>query len=169
MKDNTPRAMDDCHELLRWPIPRLEKLPRSCRFTLGERLERLLRIFLRVCDAVAFAHDRGVLHRDLKPSNVMVGAFGQAYVMDWGLARILGAETDRPDEVVSRDEIWEHVYDFNSDCQSNVVDVYIGYLRKKLEAHGEARGRRAGPLYAGRGGDSAVRRGTGTASRLPCR
>ena len=46
---------------------------------------------------------------------------------------------DRPDEVVSRDEIWEHVYDFNSDCQSNVVDVYIGYLRKKLEARDEPR------------------------------
>lgn len=46
---------------------------------------------------------------------------------------------DRPDEVVSRDDIWEHVYDFNSDCQSNVVDVYIGYLRKKLEANGEPR------------------------------
>ena len=46
---------------------------------------------------------------------------------------------DRPEEVVSRDDIWEHVYDFNSDCQSNVVDVYIGYLRKKLEASGESR------------------------------
>jgi DNA-binding response OmpR family regulator len=46
---------------------------------------------------------------------------------------------DRPDEVISRDNIWEHVYDFNSDCQSNVVDVYIGYLRKKLEAEGEPR------------------------------
>ncbi len=46
---------------------------------------------------------------------------------------------DRPEEVVSRDDIWEHVYDFNSDCQSNVVDVYIGYLRKKLEAEGESR------------------------------
>lgn len=39
----------------------------------------------------------------------------------------------RPGEVVSRTDIWEHVYDFHADCQSNVVDVYIGYLRKKLE------------------------------------
>jgi eukaryotic-like serine/threonine-protein kinase len=48
-----------------------------------------LRLFLRVCDSVAFAHARGVLHRDLKPANIMVGAFGEVLVMDWGLARVL--------------------------------------------------------------------------------
>ena len=52
----------------------------------GERLEELLQVFLRVCDAVAFAHSRGVIHRDLKPSNIMVGTHGQVYVMDWGVA-----------------------------------------------------------------------------------
>jgi serine/threonine-protein kinase len=49
-------------------------------------LARLLEIFLKVCDAVAFAHSRGVIHRDLKPSNIMIGEFGQVYVMDWGCA-----------------------------------------------------------------------------------
>jgi serine/threonine-protein kinase len=50
-----------------------------------------LRVFQRICDAVAFAHSRGVLHRDLKPENVMVGPFGEVLVMDWGVAKITGA------------------------------------------------------------------------------
>ena len=47
-----------------------------------------LEILLKVCDAVAYAHHRGVIHRDLKPENIMVGDFGQVYLMDWGLARL---------------------------------------------------------------------------------
>jgi serine/threonine protein kinase len=54
-------------------------------------LNDLLRVFLRVCEAVAFAHAEGVVHRDLKPGNIMVGAFGEVLVMDWGVAKILGA------------------------------------------------------------------------------
>ena len=46
-----------------------------------------LRIFSRICDAVAFAHAHGVLHRDLKPSNIMIGPFGEVLVMDWGLSK----------------------------------------------------------------------------------
>jgi eukaryotic-like serine/threonine-protein kinase len=48
-----------------------------------------LRMFLRICEAVAFAHAHGVLHRDLKPSNIMVGPFGEVLVMDWGLSKLL--------------------------------------------------------------------------------
>jgi serine/threonine protein kinase len=47
-----------------------------------------LRLFLRICEPVAFAHARRVLHRDLKPANIMVGPFGEVLVMDWGLAKI---------------------------------------------------------------------------------
>jgi eukaryotic-like serine/threonine-protein kinase len=52
-------------------------------------LERLLRTLVQVCQAVSFAHSRGVVHLDLKPDNVMVGTHGQVYVMDWGCARLL--------------------------------------------------------------------------------
>ena len=54
-------------------------------------LEHFLRIFLKVCEAVGFAHSRGVIHRDLKPNHIMVGPHGEVYVMDWGLA-FIGAE-----------------------------------------------------------------------------
>jgi WD40 repeat protein/tRNA A-37 threonylcarbamoyl transferase component Bud32 len=52
---------------------------------------RVLHVLLRVCEALEYAHHKGVVHRDLKPANVMVGHFGEAYVMDWGLARVLGS------------------------------------------------------------------------------
>src|SRR6202050_5386170 len=83
----------------------------TMKFVEGQRLDHYigsltpisdrLRLFQRICDAVAFAHARGVLHRDLKPANVMVGSFGEVLVMDWGLAKILTGTPESSGECVS--------------------------------------------------------------------
>jgi len=63
-----------------------------------ESLPGLLSIFEKVCQAIAYAHSKGVIHRDLKPANVMVGAFGEVQVMDWGLAKVVGCQESQPVE-----------------------------------------------------------------------
>ncbi|NUQ33513.1 MAG: SUMF1/EgtB/PvdO family nonheme iron enzyme [Planctomycetaceae bacterium] len=70
---------------------RLPNDPRERELTLRDFLE----IFLKVCDGMAFAHSAGCVHRDLKPANIMIGGFGEVQIMDWGLAKIVGAPDKR--------------------------------------------------------------------------
>ena len=65
-------------------------LPPEAVFDLNRRLE----VFAQVCDAMSYAHSKGVIHRDLKPENIMVGAYNEVYVMDWGIARVVGREDE---------------------------------------------------------------------------
>jgi serine/threonine protein kinase len=107
----------------------------TMKFVEGQRLDKYiervnsapdrLRLFLRICDAVGFAHARGVLHRDLKPANIMVGPFGEVLVMDWGLAKLLrgevssAASADDPDATIF--EKPKHPADSNDSTEISVV------------------------------------------------
>jgi PAS domain S-box-containing protein len=62
----------------------------AVRQTPAEDLPRYLKVFEKVCQAMAYAHEKGVIHRDLKPNNIMIGPFGEVFVMDWGIAKVLG-------------------------------------------------------------------------------
>jgi serine/threonine protein kinase len=66
-----------------------------------DALYRVLNVFLHVCDAVAYAHSRGVIHGDIKPANVMVGAFGEVYLVDWGVASLIPTSSAEPTVTVS--------------------------------------------------------------------
>jgi hypothetical protein len=59
------------------------------RLAIGAPQQRLLRAFVEVCRAIDFAHSRGVVHRDIKPANIALGEFGEVYVLDWGVARVV--------------------------------------------------------------------------------
>ncbi|MGB0578475.1 MAG: serine/threonine-protein kinase [Limisphaerales bacterium] len=84
------------------------------------KLDDLLTIFRKVCDAIAFAHHSGIVHRDLKPDNVMVGEFGEVLVMDWGLAKILGEAEPGRSETAS-----DSVPTLNPDASSMTLDGQI--------------------------------------------
>jgi len=110
----------------------------TMKFVEGQRLDKFvesvpsipdrLRLFLRICDAVAFAHARHVLHRDLKPANIMLGPFGEVLVMDWGLAKILRA--DSPPEAPAKDPdatIYETPSPPGNSIETTAISVVTGH------------------------------------------
>jgi serine/threonine protein kinase len=71
-----------------------EQAKESAAFAGEYSRHRLLCAFTKVCLAVDYAHDHGILHCDLKPANIMLGPYGEVYVLDWGLARQIGEDAD---------------------------------------------------------------------------
>ncbi len=96
----------DLRALIRAAEEEPEALPRA----------KALGVLIKVCEAVAYAHSRDVIHRDLKPANVMVGPFGEVYVMDWGLARVVGHDDAHAADLATGDSgagIWSEVREFS--------------------------------------------------------
>ncbi len=73
-------------------------------YTRKYSLNKLLDIFIKVCDAVSYAHSKHVVHLDIKPSNIMIGDCGEVYICDWGLAKILQVEDELPTQEFLYDE-----------------------------------------------------------------
>ena len=84
------------------PWSRLEHEGHELGVWSGDPQLRHLEIFLQVCNAVSYSHAQGYVHRDIKPDNVMIGTFGEVYLLDWGIATRVGtpAFADHPDDVV---------------------------------------------------------------------
>ncbi|HUQ07008.1 MAG TPA: protein kinase [Kofleriaceae bacterium] len=81
------KGKDLAHHIEKWRGDAATWSVREAQRRLASRID----IFLRICEAMTYAHEKGVLHRDLKPENVMVGTFNDVYVMDWGIFRVIGS------------------------------------------------------------------------------
>jgi serine/threonine-protein kinase len=120
---------------LREIIERLTKTPPADDPRFSRR--RLLMAFANVCLAVDFAHQRGIIHRDIKPSNIMLGDFGEVYLLDWGLAKIVG-----PDPVISAEE------PSRPETRAGVILGTAGYMSPEQTKPDSAEVNRRADIYA---------------------
>jgi formylglycine-generating enzyme required for sulfatase activity/tRNA A-37 threonylcarbamoyl transferase component Bud32 len=99
-------------------------------------IKRLVSIVRTTCEAIAYAHSRGVLHRDLKPGNIMVGDFGEVIVLDWGLASLRGVSSDA---LVSMQESSLSLIQSISVTETGEIKGTIGYMAPE-QARGDVQG-----------------------------
>lgn len=105
----------------------LNKIKRGDKETIGKYpINRLLQLYIKICEAVAFADSKGVIHRDLKPENIMVGEFGEVFIMDWGIAKIAEKE-DLPVENQIDDYI-ELIDSISKDSDFNTTTTIHGQI-----------------------------------------
>ena len=83
------------------------------------KFDNLMRIFMRVCNAIAFAHSKGVLHLDLKPENVQIGDFGEVLVLDWGLARKITPNQTGAPKINTKTRVMKRFGTANGESQIN--------------------------------------------------
>lgn len=121
---------------------------RKTRFQFGESLEPLLQRFVDICNAVAYAHQRGVIHRDLKPSNVMISGFGETVVLDWGLAQSVD-HNDHPEVEQTEETLRPRPADVSSLFEPDGTVVGTPAYMAPEQARGEvSRINRSSDLYS---------------------
>jgi len=103
---------------------------------------RLLRVFADVCRAIELAHSQRIVHRDLKPANIMMGGYGEVYVLDWGLARV-DDEHDADDSLAL-----ERVHDADTETQDGALLGTPGYMSPEQAAGGAREVTTATDVYA---------------------
>lgn len=94
-------------------------------FTKLYTFDNLMRIYIRVCNAIAFAHSKGVLHLDLKPENVQIGDYGEVLVLDWGLARKIDLSQSANPKISTKTRVMKRLGAGSSESQVNGTPGYM--------------------------------------------